>query len=103
MLQNVTIEHFRGLLGSVVPLQLADGSQLQVEVTALVEKPAGRAGDDSRMPFNVSLSTRHPSSFIDGPCALELPALGVLPAVFVSRVPPMGRDERLAYYCIAFN
>ncbi|KPX15503.1 hypothetical protein ALQ08_104260 [Pseudomonas syringae pv. delphinii] len=55
------------------------------------------------MPFNVSLESLEPSAFIDGPCSVELPALGLLRDVFVSRVPPMGRDENLAYYCISFN
>ncbi|RMM08089.1 hypothetical protein ALQ84_101978 [Pseudomonas caricapapayae] len=55
------------------------------------------------MPFNVSLESLEPSAFVDGSCSVELPALGLLRDVFVSRVPALGRDESLAYYCISFN
>ncbi|CAM3046649.1 hypothetical protein BZK31_09645 [Pseudomonas floridensis] len=103
MLNEVTVDDFRAVLGTVCTLQLRDGSQLPVNVSSVAEKPQARLAQDSRLPFNVSLSSLAPSGFVDGTCAFELPEVGLLQEVFVSRVPPMGRDESLAYYCISFN
>ncbi|WP_057437453.1 DUF6916 family protein [Pseudomonas syringae group genomosp. 3] len=103
MLQEVTVEYFRNMLGSTCLLQLSDGGEVAVQVSSVAEKLQSRAAKDMRLPFNVSLESLEPSAFIDGPCSVELPALGLLRDVFVSRVPPMGRDENLAYYCISFN
>jgi hypothetical protein len=103
MLQNVTVEHFRALLGNPCSLQLDDGSQLPITITSIDEKPLARLSDNQRLPFSVSLNSLAPSTFVDGLCAIELPELGKLEDVFVSRVPPMGRDANLAYYCISFN
>ncbi|MBX8491846.1 hypothetical protein K5D51_20720 [Pseudomonas cichorii] len=103
MLQDITVEHFRPLLGSTCSLRLDDGSQLPIAISSIDEKPLARLSDNQRLPFSVSLNSLEPSTFIDGLCALELPELGKLEDVFVSRVPPLGRDENLAYYCISFN
>ncbi|MEE3927189.1 DUF6916 family protein [Pseudomonas viridiflava] len=103
MLHEVTVDNFRGMLGSVCTLQLSDGSQLPVCVSSVTEKPLARLAEDRRLPFNVSLSSLEPSEFIDGSCAVDVPEMGLLQHVFVSRVPAMGRDENLAYYCISFN
>ncbi|KTB69802.1 hypothetical protein [Pseudomonas syringae] len=103
MLQDITVEHFRVVVGTTCLLQLSDGSQLPVQVSSVAERPQARASQDQRLPFNVSLDSLQPSDFIDGPCAIELPETGLLQEVFVSRVPAMGRDNRLAYYCISFN
>ncbi|MBI6730220.1 hypothetical protein YA0032_11140 [Pseudomonas amygdali] len=103
MLQDVTFEHFQSLLGNTCQLQMSDGSQLPVHVASVAEKPQARAARQQRMPFNVLLESLEPSEFVDGACAIELPELGLLQNVFVSRVPAMGRDENLAYYCISFN
>lgn len=103
MLQNVTVEHFRALMGSPCLLQLDDGSQLPIAISSIDEKPLARLSDNGRLPFSVSLNSLEPSTFVDGLCAIELPELGKLEEVFVSRVPPMGRDANLAYYCISFN
>jgi len=40
---------------------------------------------------------------VDGLCSLDVPELGRLEGVFVSRIPPMGRDPTLGYFYIAFN
>ncbi len=103
MLQNVTVEHFRALLGNPCSLQLDDSSQLPITISSVDEKPLARLSDNERLPFSVSLNSLAPSTFVDGLCAIELPELGKLEDVFVSRVPPMGRDANLAYYCISFN
>ncbi|AHF69943.1 MULTISPECIES: DUF6916 family protein [Pseudomonas] len=103
MLQDITVEHFRTLLGSTCSLQLDDGSQLPIAISSIDEKPLARLSDNQRLPFSISLNSLEPSAFVDGLCALELPELGRLEEIFVSRVPPMGRDANLAYYCISFN
>ena len=56
-----------------------------------------------RMPFSVELSSLQPTEFVDGLCAFELPELGRVDDIFVSRVPPMGRNPKLAYFHITFN
>lgn len=103
MLHEVNVDNFRVMLGCVCTLQLSDGSQLPVRVSSVIEKPQARLAEDRRLPFNVSLSSLEPSEFIDGSCEVVLPEMGLLQDVFVSRVPAMGRDENLAYYCISFN
>ncbi|QVX14323.1 hypothetical protein DB356_06180 [Pseudomonas congelans] len=103
MLQDVTVEHFQNLLGTTCLLQISNGSRLPVHVASVAEKPQARAARQQRMPFNVSLESLEPSEFVEGACAIELPELGLLTGVFVSRVPAMGRDENTAYYCISFN
>lgn len=103
MLQDVTVEHFRTLLDERRVLQLSDGSHLPVQISSVTEKPQARAAEKHRMPFNVSLASLEPTPFVDGLCAMEIPELGLLQDMFVSRVPAMGRDENLAYYCISFN
>lgn len=103
MLQNVAVEHFRVLLGTRCILQLEDGTQLPIAISSIDEKPQARLSDNERLPFSVSLDSLEPSTFVDGLCAIEVPELGKLEGVFVSRVPPLGRDANLAYYCISFN
>ncbi|RMQ48488.1 hypothetical protein ALQ04_03165 [Pseudomonas cichorii] len=103
MLQNVNAEHFRALLGNTCSLQLDDGSQLSIAVSSVDEKPNARLSDNERLPFSVTLNSLQPTDFVDGLCTIELPELGRLEEVFVSRIPPMGRDANQAYYCISFN
>ncbi|WP_295478696.1 hypothetical protein [uncultured Pseudomonas sp.] len=103
MLENVTAEHFRALVGSLGVLQLSDGSRLPITISAIEEKPQARLADKQRMPFNVSLDALEPSDFVDGLCTLQIPESAQLEALFVSRVPPLGRDPNLAYYHISFN
>ncbi|MFJ4143441.1 DUF6916 family protein [Pseudomonas sp. NPDC089734] len=103
MLQNVTVEHFRALQGNTCTLQLGDGSHLSIAISSVDEKPLSRLSDNERLPFSVTLNSLQPTDFVDGLCAIELPELGTLEDVFVSRIPPMGRNANLAYYCISFN
>lgn len=103
MLQHVTAEHFRTQLQRHCALRLEDGSDLPVVIASVEDKPLARLCDEQRTPFSVGLSSLQPSTFIDGLCSIELPELGTLESVFVSRVPALGRDPELAYYHISFN
>jgi hypothetical protein len=55
------------------------------------------------MPFSVEFNSLKPTEFVDGLCSLELPELGQVENIFVSRVPAMGRDPDVGYFYIAFN
>lgn len=103
MLQQVHSRHFQPLLGQTSSLTLPDGSRLSVRIEALEEIPQAKMPDIERMPFSVELNSLETTAFVDGLCALEVPELGRLDGVFVSRVPPMGRDPAVGYFYIAFN
>ena len=103
MLQQVSSEHFQLLMKQHCPLHLPDGSLLPIEIETITLRPQSRLPESSRMPFNVVLRSLEPTEFVDGLCALELPQLGRVDAVFVSREPPLGRDPALGYFNIAFN
>ncbi|MCY0111070.1 MULTISPECIES: hypothetical protein [Pseudomonas] len=103
MLQSVQSQHFQALLGRIGTLHLPDGSTLQVHIGQLEENPSAKMRYSERMPFSVELNSVEPTEFVDGLCALELPELGRVQGIFVSRVPPMGRDPQLAYFHITFN
>ncbi len=103
MLQQVCNEHFQPLVERPCPLYLPDGSQLPVQVEAVELRPQSRLPENSRTPFSVTLRSLEPTHFIDGLCALELPQLGRVDEIFVSREPPLGRDPALGYFNIVFN
>ncbi|WP_025113432.1 hypothetical protein [Pseudomonas sp. H1h] len=103
MLQAVKSQHFQALEGRIGTLHLPDGSALQIHIGAFEEKPLAKMRYSERIPFSVELSSLEPTEFIDGLCALELPELGRVDGIFVSRVPPLGRDPALAYFHITFN
>ncbi|WP_339538160.1 DUF6916 family protein [Pseudomonas sp. RA_15y_Pfl2_54] len=103
MLQTVQSQHFQALLGRIGTLHLPDGSALQIHIEHLEEQPAAKMRYSERMPFNVELRSLEPTEFVDGLCALELPEIGRVQDIFVSRVPPMGRDPQLGYFHITFN
>ncbi|MBK5377826.1 hypothetical protein JFT81_24710 [Pseudomonas sp. TH43] len=103
MLQTVQSQHFQALLGRIGTLHLPDGTALQFHIEHLEEKPLAKMRYSERMPFSVELSSLEPTEFVDGLCALELPELGRMQDIFVSRVPPMGRDPALGYFHITFN
>lgn len=103
MLQQVHSHHFQALLGQTRSLTLPDGSRLPVRIETLAETPRAKLPNSERMPFSVELNSLEATEFVDGLCALEVPELGWLKDVFVSRVPPMGRDPTLGYFHIAFN
>ncbi|QVW23506.1 hypothetical protein KJF94_27285 [Pseudomonas hormoni] len=103
MLQQVQRQHFQTLLGKTVTLRLPDGSELPIHIDSLEETPRSRMPNSERMPFLVEFNSLLPTEFIDGLCALELPELGQVEDIFVSRVPVMGRDPGVGYFYIAFN
>lgn len=103
MLQAVHSHHFQPLLGQTSHLTLPDGSCLPVRIETLEETPRAKMPNTERMPFSVALNSLEATEFVDGLCALDVPELGRLEGVFVSRVPPMGRDPTVGYFYIAFN
>ncbi|WP_223488635.1 DUF6916 family protein [Pseudomonas sp. A-RE-19] len=103
MLQQVQSQHFRVLLGKTGTLRLPDGSELPIHIDTLEETPRSQLPNSERVPFSVEFNSLQPTGFVDGLCALELPELGRVEDIFVSRVPAMGRDPQLGYFYIAFN
>ncbi|MGC5703846.1 hypothetical protein J4P02_26970 [Pseudomonas sp. NFXW11] len=103
MLLQVSDQHFQVLLHQPCPLQLPDGSLLPVQVESIELRPQSRLAENARIPFNVVLRSLEPTQFVDGLCALELPQLGLVDAIFVSREPALGRDPTLGYFNIVFN
>ncbi|MHC8356438.1 DUF6916 family protein [Pseudomonas sp. LB3P81] len=103
MLQRVQHQHFQTLLGKTGTLRLPDGSELSIHIDSLEETPRSRLPNSERMPFSVAFNSLQPTDFVDGLCALELPELGQVEDIFVSRVPAMGRDPGVGYFYIAFN
>lgn len=103
MLQQVHSRHFQPLLGQTSRLTLPDGSCLPVRFESLEETPRAKMPNAERMPFSVEFNSLESTEFVDGLCALEVPDLGRIEEVFVSRIPPMGRDPALGYFYIAFN
>ncbi|EJM87635.1 DUF6916 family protein [Pseudomonas sp. GM60] len=103
MLQQVQHQHFQALLGKTGTLRLPDGSELPIHIDSLEESPRSRMPNSERMPFVVEFNSLQSTEFVDGLCALELPDLGYVEDIFVSRVPAMGRDPGVGYFYIAFN
>ncbi|CAN1593687.1 hypothetical protein LOY35_01035 [Pseudomonas sp. B21-028] len=103
MLQAVHSHHFQPLLGQTSHLTLPDGSCLPVRIETLEHAPRAKMPHTERMPFSVEFNSLQATDFVDGLCALEVPELGRLEGVFVSRIPPMGRDPAVGYFYIAFN
>ncbi|WP_024619662.1 DUF6916 family protein [Pseudomonas kilonensis] len=103
MLQQVHSRHFQPLLGQTGRLTLPDGSCLPVRFETLEETPRAKMPNTERMPFSVEFNSLESTAFVDGLCGLEVPELGKIEGVFVSRIPPMGRDPTLGYFYIAFN
>ncbi|MGL6247429.1 DUF6916 family protein [Pseudomonas sp.] len=103
MLQQVQSRHFQALLGKTGTLRLPGGSELPIHIDTLKETPCSQMPNSERMPFSVEINSLKPTEFVDGLCTLELPELGQVQDIFVSRVPAMGRDPGLGYFYIAFN
>ncbi|KPA92167.1 MULTISPECIES: DUF6916 family protein [Pseudomonas] len=103
MLQHVSSEHFQPLVDQSCPLYLPDGSPLQVRIESIALRSQAQLPEMTRTPFIVQLHSLQPTDFVDGLCSLELPGLGRLEEVFVSREPALGRDPALGYFNIVFN
>jgi hypothetical protein len=103
MQQQVNSNHFRQLVEKPSTLYLEDGSELPVIVESVEDVPRARLSEGSRMPFGVTLSSPQPTSFVDGLCAIDLPELGRIEGIYVSRTLALGRDANRAYFYITFN
>jgi len=103
MLEQVQNQHFQTLLGQTTTLRLPDGSELPIHIDSLEQKPRSQLPNSERVPFGVGFNSLEPTEFVDGLCAMELPGLGAVQNIFVSRVPAMGRDPAVGYFHIAFN
>jgi hypothetical protein len=106
MLDRLEASHFAPLLEREQPLTLPDGSVLTVRVDGVRENSSARvphAPADRRMPFTVTLTALEPTAFIDGLCAIDLPALGRVEGIWVNRMAALGRDHAGAYFQIVFN
>lgn len=106
MLDKLEASHFTPLLAQPRPLILPDGSALPVRVDGIREHPRSRmpyAAAASRVPFIVTLTALEPTTFVDGLCAIDLPALGRVERIWVGRMAALGRDQAGAYFQIVFN
>lgn len=103
MLEQVQDQHFQPLLGQITTLRLPDGSKLPIHIDSLEQKTRSQLPNSERVPFSVGFNSLEPTEFVDGLCVLELPGLGAVQDIFVSRVPAMGRDPAVGYFSIAFN
>ncbi|MDO1530351.1 hypothetical protein QMK61_16050 [Fulvimonas sp. R45] len=106
MLDRLEASHFAPLLAQPQRLILPDGHPLPVRVDAIHEHPRSRmpgAPAERRTPFTVTLTALEPTAFIDGLCAIDLPALGRVDGIWVGRLAALGRDQASAYFQIVFN
>jgi hypothetical protein len=106
MLDRLEASHFTPLLEQAQALVLPDGSALAVRVDSVRENALARMPDapaDRRMPFTVTLTALQPTTFIDGPCAMDLPGLGRVDGIWIGRMAALGRDHTGAYFQIVFN
>ncbi len=106
MLDRIEASHFSPLTGQVFQLNTPDGGKLALMIDNVKTEPRARmpdAPEAQRMPFSVSLTAQQATTFIDGLCSMELPALGLVKDIFVSRMAPLGRDPSGAYFQIIFN
>jgi hypothetical protein len=106
MLDRLEASHFAPLLTQTQPLILPDGHALPVRVDGVHEHPRSRmpgAPVDRRTPFTVTLTALERTAFIDGLCAIELPALGRVEGIWVGRLAALGRDHAGAYFQMVFN
>lgn len=105
MLDRIHADHFRPLQGTLSTLFLPDGTQLPVQVLAVTEYPRARrhdAGAEERMPFTVDLTALEPTRLLDGPCGVELPELGRVEGIWISRVAVPGTPPEIASFQIVF-
>ena len=103
MLQTLQSQDFQTLPGQNGTLYLPDGSTLAIHIEHFEEVPSARMRHSERMPFSLALKSLAPTDFIDGLCGLQVPELGRVDDIFVSRTPAMGRDPAVGYFCISFS
>ncbi len=105
MLELVEASHFAQLQGRSHSFQTPDGNTLMLRVDSVTLKPKSQmpGNDNGRMPFTVNLCASEPTRFIEGLCAIELPDIGRVQNIMVSRQAALGRDPQHAYFQIMFN
>jgi hypothetical protein len=106
MLHAIAAAHFTALEGQVREFETVDGHRIVLRVDGVKLKPAtGFPGEDAghRTPFTVNLTAVEPTAFVHGLCAVELPELGRVENMMVSRQAALARDPQLAYFQILFN
>lgn len=102
MLELLEASHFAQLQGCLHAFEIPGGSTLELRVDSVTLKPKSRISEQGRMPFTVTL-TSAPTQFIEGLCAVELPSIGRVENIMVSRQAALGRDPQQAYFQILFN
>ncbi len=104
MLEAIDASHFEALRGQMQPFDTASGERLQLRIDAVTSKPLSSAPDArvQRIPFTVTL-TGAQTPFIEGLCSVELPGIGRVENIMVSRQASLGRDAQTAYFQILFN
>lgn len=106
MLDAVRAEHFSALTGEVCRIEPEGGDAFLATIERVrlhpgTQLPGGSA--EKREPFSVLLISTDNPGFVDGACALELPGVGRLTGLQVSRTVPQSADLSKAYYQIMFN
>lgn len=87
-------------------MRLPDGGTLPMLIDNVTVKAQHRnpyAPEQQRLPFIVTLTAQQATSFIEGPCTIELEKRGRLEDVYVIRVAALGRDPAGAYFQIVFS
>lgn len=96
MLGKVKARHFVALQGSTQKIVLGDEQSVSMRVERVVEHPrAQRSGAPAgeRVPFSVDLTALEPTQLLDGPCTIELPELGHVPNIWMTRVVSDAQTE----------
>lgn len=104
MLERIEASHFEQLRGNAHRFEITEGGALELRIDAVTRKPLSRIpGSEGREPFTVNLTSVSPTRFVEGLCAAELPGIGRVENIRVSRQAALGRDPQLAYFQIMFN
>lgn len=106
MLDRLEAAHFIPLINQPHRLTVPGGNMLSIRIDNVQEQPQARQPDASpqrRMPFTVTVTALEPTTFLDGPCSLDLPGLGCVSNIWVGRMAALGRPPAGAYFQIIFN
>lgn len=105
MLDAVCAEQFSALIGEACRIEPEGGTAFLATVERVRLHPGARlpGGAEKREPFSVLMVASGDAGLVDGVCSLELPAVGRLTSVQVSRTVPQSADLSQAYYQIMFN
>ncbi len=103
MLERLEASHFESLQGHAHVFEIPNGAALELRVDSVTRKPKSSIPGSAREPFTVNLTSTMPTHFIEGLCATELPGVGRVENIMVSRQAALGRPPQLAYFQILFN